>query len=63
MARKCQAFATKQRGKPDAVWNSGYLPGLAERDIFKAAKKVDQRKSAENCNITADVPNKFNCAE
>ena len=33
------AFATKERVKPDAVWNGGYLPSLAERDIFKAAKK------------------------
>jgi len=33
------AFATKERVKPDTVWNGGYLPSAAERDIFKAAKK------------------------
>ena len=33
------AFATKERVKPDAVWNGGYLPSAAERDIFKAAKR------------------------
>jgi len=33
------AFATKERVKPDAVWNAAYLPSAAERDIFKTAKK------------------------
>ena len=33
------AFGTKERVKADAVWNGGFLPSAAERDIFKAAKK------------------------
>jgi NitT/TauT family transport system substrate-binding protein len=33
------AFATKERVNASAVWNAGYLPSAAERDIFKAAKK------------------------
>jgi NitT/TauT family transport system substrate-binding protein len=33
------AFATKERVKPEAVWNASYLPSAAERDIFKVAKK------------------------
>ena len=33
------AFATKERVSATAVWNGGYLPAAAERDIFKAAKK------------------------
>jgi NitT/TauT family transport system substrate-binding protein len=33
------AFNTKERIKADAVWNGGFLPSEAERDIFKAAKK------------------------
>jgi NitT/TauT family transport system substrate-binding protein len=33
------AFGTKERIKPEAVWNGDFLPGAAERDIFKAAKK------------------------
>ena len=33
------AFATKERIKADAVWNGGFLPSDAERDIFKALKK------------------------
>jgi NitT/TauT family transport system substrate-binding protein len=33
------AFATKERVKPEAVWNGGFLPTAAERDIFKAIKK------------------------
>ena len=36
------AYATKGRINPDAVWNGGFLPAAAERDIFalvKAAKK------------------------
>ncbi len=28
------AYATKTRINPDAVWMPGYLPGAAERDIF-----------------------------
>jgi len=33
------AFGTKERVKADAVWNGGFLPSAAERDIFKAARK------------------------
>ena len=33
------AFGTKERVKADAVWNGGFLPSAAERDIFKVAKK------------------------
>ena len=33
------AFGTKERVKPEAVWNGAYLPSTAERDIFKTAKK------------------------
>ena len=33
------AFATKERVKPDAVWNGNFLPSAADRDIFKVAKK------------------------
>ncbi len=33
------AFATKDRVSPAAVWRDGFLPSAAERDIFKAAKK------------------------
>ena len=33
------AFGTKERVNAGAVWNGGYLPSAAERDIFKAAKK------------------------
>ena len=33
------AFATKERVKPEAVWNGSFLPSAAERDVFKAAKK------------------------
>ena len=33
------AFATKERINPAAVWKDGFLPSAAERDIFKAAKK------------------------
>ena len=33
------AFATKDRVNPAAVWKDGFLPAAAERDIFKAAKK------------------------
>jgi NitT/TauT family transport system substrate-binding protein len=29
------AFGTKERVNAGAVWNGGYLPGVAERDIFK----------------------------
>jgi len=32
------AFGTKERVKPEAVWNGGYLPTAAERNIFPAAK-------------------------
>ena len=33
------AFGTKERINPAAVWNAGYLPPEAERNIFAAAKK------------------------
>ncbi|MGH8798246.1 MAG: ABC transporter substrate-binding protein [Caldimonas sp.] len=33
------AFATKERVNPNAVWNGSFLPTAAERDIFKSAKK------------------------
>jgi len=33
------AFGTRERVKPDAVWNGGYLPSAAERNIFPAAKR------------------------
>jgi NitT/TauT family transport system substrate-binding protein len=33
------AFSTKTRINPDAVWNASYLPSAAERNIFAAAKK------------------------
>ena len=33
------AFATKERVKPEAVWNGSFLPSAAERNIFAAAKK------------------------
>jgi NitT/TauT family transport system substrate-binding protein len=33
------AFATKERVKPEAVWNGGFLPSAAERNIFAAVKK------------------------
>jgi len=32
------AFGTKERVKPEAVWNGGYLPTAAERNIFPAVK-------------------------
>jgi NitT/TauT family transport system substrate-binding protein len=33
------AFGTKERVNAGAVWNGGYLPSAAERDIFKVVKK------------------------
>jgi NitT/TauT family transport system substrate-binding protein len=33
------AFATKERVSPAAVWTDAYLPSAAERDIFKVARK------------------------
>lgn len=33
------AFATKERINPDAVWNGGFLPTAAERDIFAVKRK------------------------
>jgi NitT/TauT family transport system substrate-binding protein len=33
------AFGTKERISPAAVWREGLLPPAADRDIFKAAKK------------------------
>jgi NitT/TauT family transport system substrate-binding protein len=33
------AFATKERINPDAVWNGSFLPAAAERNIFATARK------------------------
>jgi len=33
------AFATKERINPNAVWTAAFLPGAAERDIFAARRK------------------------
>lgn len=33
------AFGTKERVNAGAVWNGGYLPSAAERDIFKVVRK------------------------
>ena len=33
------AFGTKERVNANAVWNPGFLPPAADRDIFKLAKK------------------------
>jgi len=33
------AFGTKNRIDPDAVWNGGLLPPMSERDIFAVARK------------------------
>ena len=33
------AYATKSRVNPDAVWNGSFLPSAAERDIFAKPKK------------------------
>lgn len=33
------AFGTKERVNPNAVWNGSFLPTAAERNIFAAAKK------------------------
>ncbi len=33
------AFNTKTRVDPDAVWNGGFMPTAAERNIFSAAKQ------------------------
>src|SRR5207253_2760876 len=33
------AFGTKERVNPAAVWNGSFLPAAAERDIFKAVRK------------------------
>jgi NitT/TauT family transport system substrate-binding protein len=33
------AFATKERINPDAVWNGSFLPAAADRNIFAAARK------------------------
>jgi NitT/TauT family transport system substrate-binding protein len=33
------AFATKERVKAEAVWNGGFLPSAADRNIFATAKK------------------------
>jgi len=33
------AYATKSRVNPDAVWNGSFLPKPEELDIFSAARK------------------------
>ena len=33
------AYATKSRVNPDAIWNASFLPSAADRDIFAAAKR------------------------
>ncbi len=33
------AYATKSRVNPDAIWNASFLPSAAERDIFATAKR------------------------
>ncbi len=33
------AYTTKARINPDAVWNGGFLPPVGERNIFSVAKK------------------------
>ena len=33
------AFATKERINPAAIWNGSYLPSEAERNIFAVARK------------------------
>ena len=38
------AYATKGRINPDAVWNGGFLPAAAARDIFGAASKASAKK-------------------
>jgi NitT/TauT family transport system substrate-binding protein len=37
------AYATKGRINPDAVWNGSFLPAAAERDIFGAAKPAAKK--------------------
>jgi NitT/TauT family transport system substrate-binding protein len=32
------AFATKTRVNPDAVWNGSFLPSAAERNLFSGKK-------------------------
>jgi NitT/TauT family transport system substrate-binding protein len=38
------AYATKSRINPDAIWNGGFLPTAAERDIFAALLKAPAKK-------------------
>ena len=38
------AYASKGRINPDAVWNGGFLPAAAARDIFGAASKASAKK-------------------
>ena len=33
------AYGTKERINPDTIWNGGFLPSVAERDIFAVATK------------------------
>ncbi|HUP09386.1 MAG TPA: taurine ABC transporter permease, partial [Caldimonas sp.] len=33
------AFGTKERVNPEAVWNGSFLPPAADRDLFKVARK------------------------
>jgi NitT/TauT family transport system substrate-binding protein len=37
------AYATKGRINPDAVWNGGFLPTAAERDIFALVKPAAKK--------------------
>jgi NitT/TauT family transport system substrate-binding protein len=37
------AYATKGRINPDAVWNGSFLPAAAERDIFAVAKPAAKK--------------------
>jgi NitT/TauT family transport system substrate-binding protein len=33
------AFATKERINPAAVWKDGFLPPAADRDLFRIVRK------------------------
>jgi NitT/TauT family transport system substrate-binding protein len=37
------AYATKGRINPDAIWNGSFLPSAAERDIFSVAKTAAKK--------------------
>jgi NitT/TauT family transport system substrate-binding protein len=38
------AYTTKSRINPDAIWNGSFLPSAAERDIFAGAKAAPAKK-------------------